>query len=261
MSNTGFLSFAKNCALNAGEIIREGFHQAKKIDFKGIGDPVTEFDRRSEELIVGAIRKEYPGHGVLGEEATDIKTGSGIRWIIDPLDGTVNFTHSIPLIAISIAVEVEGKIKAGVIYNPILNDMYEASEGNGAFHNGQPVRVSEISDPEKALVITGFPYKRDRVDEIMKPMRTFVEKYEAFRRLGSAAIDMAYIACGMGEVFYEEELKPWDTAAGSLIVTESGGIVSDYYGGGYSPENSTILAANPSIYYKALEIMKKVAKP
>ena len=256
-----FLLFAKKCALDAGEIIRGGFHHAKKIDFKGIGDPVTEYDCRSEEMIVGAIRREFPGHGVLGEESTDIKSGSGIRWIIDPLDGTVNFTHRIPLIAISIAVEAEGKIAAGVIYNPILNDMYEASAGNGAFHNGEPIRVSEISDPEKSLVITGFPYKRNRVDEVMKPMRTFIEKFEAFRRPGSAAIDLAYIACGMGEGFYEEGLKPWDTAAGSLIVTEAGGIVSDYYGAAYSPDNPTILACNPAIYTQALEITNKVKKP
>ena len=261
MSVMSYLTAAKKCALKAGEIIREGFHRTKTIEYKGMGDPVTEYDRRSEDLIVGIIRERFPDHAILAEESTDLKSGSGIRWIIDPLDGTVNFTHSIPLIAISIGVEVDGKVEAGVIYNPILNDLYEASGGHGAYYNGRRIKVSEIDTPAKSLIITGFPYRRDRIEEVISPMRVFVEKYEAFRRLGSAAVDLAYIAAGKGEAFYEEGLKPWDTAAGSVIVREAGGIVTDFYGNDYRPESKTILACNPAIHPMMLEVLKNIPEP
>lgn len=261
MSEMRYLSLAKRCALKAGEILREGFNRPKHIEYKGMGDPVTEFDRRSEDLIVGMIRERFPDHAILAEESTDVKSSSGVRWIIDPLDGTVNFTHSVPLIAVSIAAEVDGRITAGVIYNPILNDLYEAAEGHGAYHNGRRIRVSAIDTPAKSLVITGFPYRRDRVEEVISPMRLFIEKYEAFRRLGSAAVDMAYIAAGKGEGFYEEGLKPWDTAAGCVIVREAGGIVTDFYGNEYRPENRTILACNPAIHPLMMEVLKNVPEP
>lgn len=255
------------CALSAvkagGEILRDGFKRKKVISLKGFADPVTQFDKASEEAIVNVIQNRFPDHSILTEEELSTESQSGqVKWIVDPLDGTVNFTHSIPLICVSIGVEVEGEIVVGVIYNPIIGELFHAVRGKGAYLNGEKIHVTDTSDPAHIMVVTGFPYEREgRVDEVLKPMKMIIKDYEGFRRLGSAAIDMAYVACGRCDVFYEENLKPWDTAAGTIIVREAGGTVTDYYGEDYSVYGKTILASNGKIHRPFIRLLKDVNPP
>ncbi len=254
-----FLNTAIEASVKASEIIKEGFRKEKTFALKASFDPVTEYDKKSEEVIKDFILKKYPKSMFVGEER-GIEGEGEVKWIIDPIDGTVNFLHGLPFVAIVIGVEVEGEIVAGVINNPILGEVYYASKGDGAYKNNSRIYVSKISSPENALVVTGFPYKRQgRIEELLKPLRVFLAEYQGFRRLGSAALDLAYVASGVFEVFYEENLKPWDTSAGVIIVKEAGGKVTDYYGNNYNPfESKTILATNALIHERILEIVSKI---
>lgn len=250
----------------AGNILREGFYKIleKGVEYKlkGYADPVTEYDKKSEELIINELLKLYPESSFLAEEIGEIHSESSIRWIIDPLDGTVNFIHSIPFIAVSIALEIEGQIVGGVIYNPVLDELYYGILGEGAFFNGKRIFVSNISNPQYSLVVTGFPYHREgRIEELIKPLRKILYEYQGFRRLGSASIDLAYVARGSFEVFYEENLKPWDTSAGKIIVEEAGGKVTDYFGSEFNLYSKTIVASNGVIHNLILDILKEVIPP
>lgn len=263
-----YLELAIAAAHKAGAVIRKGFAQAgsdsQKVSFKGFANPVTKFDHESEEIIAGMIRKKYPGHSILAEEGATSDGSEPVKWIIDPLDGTVNFTHGVPFVCVSIGVEVEGRIVAGVIYNPVLEELYTAISGGGAFLNGKKIRVSAQDDPAKSLVVTGFPYEREgRIGSLTDTLGRVNGKFTGFRRLGSAAMDMAYLACGRFEVFYEENLKPWDTAAGKVLLEEAGAIVTDYSGKPYSVYGKTILATNgqKTIRDEMLEILKHVQPP
>ncbi len=259
-----FLETAVNVSLKAGEVLKEGFYKNFErnlnYELKGFADPVTEYDRKSEEIIVEVLSSKFPSSAFLAEESGEVGTKSNsLRWIIDPLDGTVNFIHSIPYIAISIALEIEGEITIGVIYNPIINEIFTAIKGEGSYMNNKRIRVSNISEPGNALIVTGFPYKREgRVNELLKPLKTFIKDYQGFRRLGAASIDLAYVARGSFEAFYEENLKPWDTAAGKLIVEEAGGKITDYYGNEFSIYSKSIVASNGAIHNYILEALKDV---
>jgi myo-inositol-1(or 4)-monophosphatase len=256
-----FLKLAFSCAENAGKIIKKGFYREKRIELKSFANPVTETDKAAEKRIVEMILKRFPGHSILTEEALS-KEGSEIKWIIDPLDGTVNFTHQIPFVAVSIGIEIEGKIVAGVIYNPILEETYFASSGNGAFLNKRQIFVSKTTEPAKSLLVTGFPYEREgRIEFLIAPIREINKNYTGFRRLGSAAMDMAFVARGSFEGFYEENLKPWDTAAGKILIEEAGGRISDYYGGNYSVYKKTILASNGLIHENMFSFLKGIPEP
>lgn len=250
----------------AGSILREGFYRIleKGIEYelKGYADPVTEYDKKCESIIVNELQKLYPESSFLAEEMGEISSESSIRWIIDPLDGTVNFIHSIPFVAVSIGLEVEGNIVGGVIYNPILDELYYGILGEGAFMNGKRIFVSNVSLPQHSLVVTGFPYHREgRIEELIKPLRKILYEYQGFRRLGSACMDLVYVARGSFEVFYEENLKPWDTAAGKIIVEEAGGRVTDYFGGEFTINSRTIVASNGVIHNLILDILKNVIPP
>lgn len=257
-----YLNAAVKAALAAGSIVRKGFLAEKTIEFKGFADPVTQFDRASEEVAVSSLLRRFPSHSILTEENLSREADSGFRWIIDPLDGTVNFTHRIPFVSVSIALELEGAIAIGVIYNPILDELYTAIRGAGAFLNKKPILVTREASIGKSMIATGFPYEREgRIGELMKPMPVFLRDYQGYRRLGSATMDLAYLARGSFEGFYEENLKPWDTAAGVLLTEEAGGRVTDYYGKPYSVHSKTILATNGLIHEAMAEMLKDVISP
>lgn len=256
------LNFAKDCVIKSGKIIKKGFFASKHVDYKGFGNPVTEYDKASERFIVSRIKKNYSDFSILTEEGLSVHKDSKSKWIIDPLDGTVNFAHCIPFVAVSIALEVEGKILLGVVYNPILDELYYATKEQGAFFNEKKIMVSSISDTSKALLVTGFPYERKgRIEYLLSPIREIYKKFTGFRRLGSAAIDMCYVARGSFEGFYEENLKPWDTAAGKIIVEEAGGKISDYSGNEYNIYKKTIVASNGVIHSSILKILKDIPDP
>lgn len=232
------------------------------LDFKitnkeGINNLVTEVDHASEDAIIKVIKKHFPYHHILSEEAGDLIQDSEYKWIIDPIDGTVNFAHRIPLCCISIAVEHKGQMAAAAIYNPFLNELFLAERGKGATLNDKPISVSLKQQVEKACLVTGFPYTY--LDEPNGPLQVFerfIRRGIPVRRLGSAAIDLAWVACGRFDGFYEHKLEAWDSAAGFLIVEEAGGKVTDLKGNLYSPYQPGIIASNGIIHDELVDWVK-----
>ena len=243
-------------AQEAGEILTGLFGNLKTINKKGEIDLVTEADIRSEKAILKVIRENFPDDGFLTEESGEIDNNSDRLWMIDPLDGTTNYAHSFPFFAVSIALQVKGDIVAGQVFNPVLNEHFEAVMDQGAFLNGRSIQVSQIKTLKDSLLATGFPYtihkNHNRVIDIFVRMITSAQ---GVRRPGAAAIDLCYVAAGRFDGFWEQGLNPWDTAAGSLIVKEAGGILSDYKGEEYSPFKKTIIAANPHIFKGMLSLL------
>lgn len=217
---------------------------------KGPIDLVTEADVASEKNIITAIRSRFPDHDILAEESGLNKSAdSQYRWIVDPLDGTTNFAHQIPFFAVSIAFAAADEILVGLVLNPATGDLFTAIRGQGARLNNQPIRVSEEKNLGDCLLATGFPYDvKDRLDPVMERLRRCVAAARGIRRLGSAALDLCYVACGRFAGFWEENLKPWDTAAGWLIAEEAGAWVTDFSGQAYGLDKSQILAASPPIH-------------
>jgi myo-inositol-1(or 4)-monophosphatase len=242
----------RQAALAAGAVMRRNYSKPHQVTMKGVIDPVTETDYECQEIIIGMISQAFPDHGFLAEEKGGeggVGAPSGYRWIIDPLDGTVNFAHGFPLFCVSIACEADGILKYGVIYEPLRDELFEASRGAGASLNGRPIRVSETARLTQALVATGFPYDiRERVPETMGRLGRMLAHTQGARRGGSAALDLGYVACGRVDGFYEENLKPWDTAAGCLIVTEAGGKITTFDGGDYDLYSPNILASNGMLH-------------
>lgn len=217
----------QNAVLKAGEVIREQWSQPKDIRHKGRIDLVTQTDLQVEDLLKTELQAVLPAADFLAEESARDLTPGRLTWVIDPLDGTTNFAHSIPLVAVSVALWQQDRIEMGWIYLPILGEMFQASRGQGAFCNDRPIHVSRQTDLEQALIATGFPYSvRERIDEIMPAFAAALSQTRGLRRMGSAAVDLAYTACGRFDGFYELGLKPWDTAAGWLLVEEAGGSVT-----------------------------------
>jgi myo-inositol-1(or 4)-monophosphatase len=254
----------RQAALAAGAAMRLNYLQPHEVTLKGAIDPVTETDLQAQEIIIALIRRHFPDHGFLaeeermGEEAGTGGTGFPAcantslpptktinRWIIDPLDGTVNFAHGFPMFCVSIAFEAEGKLEYGVIYDPLRDELFEAKRGGGAFLNGKPIRVSKTDRLDRALLATGFPYDiRERLPETMARLGRLLGAVQGVRRAGSAALDMCYVACGRFDGFWEENLKPWDTAAGLLIIEEAGGRITNFSGGDYDIYSPNIVASN-----------------
>jgi myo-inositol-1(or 4)-monophosphatase len=258
----GFLDFALLLAGKAGEIIKKGFSADKKVVFKSFANPVTDFDKASEELITGMIEKNFPSHSILTEEELSRRKNSDIKWIIDPLDGTVNFIHRIPFIGISIGIEIEGEIIAGVVYNPVLEEWYWALKGGGAFFNRKEIHVSAVSERESALIATGFPYETgDHVDSLLMTLSLITNNFNGFRRIGSASLDLCYVARGSFDGFYQEKLNPWDTAAGKIIVQEAGGVLSNYAGEKFDIYGKTMVADNGIIHNSILDVIKVMRLP
>lgn len=233
-----------------GKILQHYFNGNLQISSKStVNDLVTEADKQSEKAVMDTIRATFPDHFILSEEAGELSTSSSVKWIIDPLDGTVNFAHGIPICCVSIGVEKDGEMIMGAVYNPFMNEFFFAEKGHGATLNDQPIKVSGKTELAKACLVTGFPYKWEEKDHNpMHIFENFVKKGLPVRRLGSAAIDLCWVACGRFDAFYEGHLNAWDSAAGFLLVQEAGGIVTDYKGQPYSPYQPTILASNGIIH-------------
>lgn len=223
---------------------------------EGVNNLVTEADHASEKAILSVIQKKFPDHQILAEESGKLVQDSTYKWIIDPIDGTVNFAQGIPLNCVSIGIEYEGEIILGAVYNPHLNEFFLAEKGKGATLNEKPIRVSNKTETIKSCLVTGFPYTY--INEPNGPIEVFerfVRKGVSVRRLGSAAIDLCWVACGRLDGFFEQKLEPWDSAAGYLIVEEAGGKVTDFTGQKYSVYQHKILATNGKIHGEMLEVI------
>lgn len=245
-------------AKGAGEILRAGYSQAKDIRHKGTVDLVTQYDHLSEDYLVGEIRRQFPQDAIVTEESGLLGGNGSGRWYIDPLDGTVNFAHGVPLFAVSIAYETAGEIQFGVVYEPLRDECFSAAASRGAWLNGEPIQVSEAPDLIHSLLVTGFPY--DLLDTPNNNLENFVRfsrRSQAVRRLGSAALDLCYVACGRLDGYWEIRLSAWDIAAGSLIVREAGGVMTDLVGDSnvMKPPYS-VLAANPTIHPLMLAVLQ-----
>ncbi len=249
------LLFAKMAALAAGRLQREHFEKKIKIQHKGEIDLVTEIDIQSEELIIESL--SATGIPVLGEEIAKTRP-EGVYWLVDPLDGTTNYAHGFPWFVVSIALMKEREPIVGVVYHVMLDELFWAERRKGAFLNGRRIHVSKTSKLGQALLATGFPYNvHEAPENVVKPFYKFLVRAQGIRRAGAAALDLAYIACGRFDGFWEPLLKPWDTAAGIILVTEAGGMVTDFLGQKYDPFVPHILASNGLIHEEMIAITSR----
>ncbi len=288
------IQLGRRAALAAGAVLRQNYHTPHHITLKSAIDPVTESDLQSQEIIIALIRQAFPDHGFLAEESGVGQGGEGqelsppprslpqspegsaggavgrpvasgpwpspqpqpCRWIIDPLDGTVNYAHGFPMFCVSIAFEAKGCLEYGVVYDPLRDELFEARAGGGAWLNSRPIGVSTTDRLERALLATGFPYDiRKRLPQTMARLGRVIARSQGVRRAGSAALDMCYVACGRFDGFWEENLKPWDTAAGVLIVAEAKGQVSTFDGAPFELTSPNIAASNGSLHGAILEAL------
>lgn len=251
------LTAAKEAALQAGALLKEGFGTSFEISLKdGHHNLVTTYDHLAESAISKAILKQFPTHGFIGEESGQQKAGE-ILWIVDPLDGTVNFAHNIPMFSVSIAAYSQGKIIVGVVYQPMTDELFWAESGNGAFLNDTPIRVSAKTRLDDAFLATGFPYNvKENPLHCIETFNRLTLRGIPIRRFGSAAIDLAYVAAGRFDGYWEVSLQPWDLAAGLLLVQEAGGIVTRYDGSVCKClEAGPVLAANHHIHNQLKEML------
>jgi myo-inositol-1(or 4)-monophosphatase len=252
------LNFAIEMAHDAGRILVERMSRSLQVSNKGEIDLVTEADLAAEQLIIERIRSYYPRHAVLAEESGASAEGqSEWRWIIDPLDGTTNYAHGYPCFCVSIALERVGVLELGVIYDPSREELFAALRGDGATLNGRPIRVSEVSQMNRAMLCTGFPYDVRERNDFARNFANFIMKAQAVRRDGSAALDLAYVACGRFDGFWEEGLRPWDVAAGVLLVQEAGGRSSHYDGTPFDIYTPPIIASNGLIHEDMMRVLQK----
>ena len=245
------LNIAVRAARNAGDIIVRHSHRIDELTIasKEPNDYVSEVDRQAEDEIIAVIRKAYPGHGILAEESGQHGRGDEFLWIIDPLDGTTNFLHGFPQFAVSIALQHRGRLDQAVIYDPMRQELFTASRGGGAFLDNRRIRVSKQTSLKGALLGTGFPYKdQRRLGAYLDMFKALIADSAGIRRPGSAALDLAYVAAGRFDGFWEIGLHPWDMAAGVLLVREAGGLVGDFAGGHDFMKNGNIVAAAPKLF-------------
>ena len=243
----------KSAAKEAGEFIKENSDNFGSAQFKGRVDMVTKVDLGAEKIILDKIHENYPEHSIITEESDNIDAFSDYRWIIDPLDGTTNFVHSFPFFCVSIGLEYKGEIVMGVVFNPMLDEFFFAEKGNGAFLNDKSIHVSKNDTLNRTILATGFPYViSDKFDRNMELFSKIYRQTQGVRRAGSAAIDLCYVACGRFDGFWEFELNPWDVAAGSIIVEEAGGKITDFQGGNNFIYGREIMATNGLIHEELL---------
>lgn len=252
------LNFAIETARDAGRLLLEKFGRELHVSKKGDINLVTEADLASEALIVERIRSHFPKHAILAEESGEavIDGHSQLKWIIDPLDGTTNYAHGYPCFCVTIALEHEGEILIGVTYDPTRNELFAAERGRGASLNNKPIRVSPTEHLGDALMVTGFPYDLKRREDFARHLTEFLLNARGVRRDGSAAIDMAYVACGRFDGFWEEGLNPWDMAAGVLLIEEAGGQISRYDGSKFSIYSPPIVVSNGLIHSQMLNVLR-----
>lgn len=252
------LNFAIETARMAGGLLLEKFGKKLNVSMKGDINLVTEADLASEKLIIDRIRSHYPQHSILAEESGEAVIIGGTnkwKWIIDPLDGTTNFAHGYPCFCVTLALENEGQIVIGVTYDPTRNELFSAEKGQGASLNNKPIRVSAAQKLADALIVTGFPYDFKQRENFARHLTTFLLQSRGVRRDGSAAIDMAYVACGRFDGFWEEGLNPWDVAAGLLLIEEAGGRVSYYDNSPFSIYAPPICASNGTIHDEMIAVL------
>lgn len=251
------LNFAIETAREAGQLLLEKFGRKLNVSKKGDINLVTEADIASEKLIIERIRSYYPKHSILAEEsgAAVLDGASEWKWIIDPLDGTTNFAHGYPCWCVTLALEHNGEIVLGVTFDPTRNELFAAERGHGATLNNKPILVSNTESIADALIVTGFPYDFKQKENFARHLTQFLLSSRGVRRDGSAAIDMAYIACGRFDGFWEEGLNPWDVAAGMLLIEEAGGNVTYYDGSKFSIYTPPICASNGLIHGEMLKIL------
>jgi myo-inositol-1(or 4)-monophosphatase len=248
-------------ARQAGEILSKNFGQQLRVDYKGLIDMVSEADRLSEQLLLGTIRKGFPADMIVSEESGELSGDAERAWYIDPLDGTVNYVHGIPIYAVSLAYAEYGKLRLGVVFDPSHDECFSAELGKGAFLNGQPIHPASAQDLDHALLVTGFPYDiRTNPNNNLENYAHFALHSQGVRRLGSAALDLCYVACGRFDGFWELEIKAWDIAAGALIAREAGAAVTRASGGAdILAEPQSILAANQVLHPLILRELRNVA--
>ncbi len=241
------LTVAEESALRAGRVLAERFEEKRTVEYKSRIDLVTDADRASEAELIEYVRSRFPDHTILSEEC-GLRSGVGVRWLIDPLDGTTNYSHRVPHFCVSVAVEGSEGLLAGAIYDPLRNELFSAARGQGATLNGKPLRVSSVGNLERALLCTGFPYDvREHPEVPLGLFNRLIRQAQAVRRIGSAALDLAYVAAGRFDGFFEFGLKPWDIAAGALLVMEAGGTVKRIDGKPLDLTIGDLLACCPGI--------------
>ena len=259
-----YLNTAVKAARRAGDIIIRGLarFEGMEASSKGLNDYVTSTDHAAEAAIIETLQTAYPHHGFLAEESGATKGSSDITWIIDPLDGTTNFIHGFPQFCVSIACQMEGRLEHAVIYDPMRQEIFTATRGDGAYLENKRLRVSKQRTLEGALIGTGFPYHENLqlLDPYMAMMKAVMQKAAGLRRPGSAALDLAYVAAGRTDGFWEIGLKAWDTAAGCLLIREAGGLIATLDGGEYR-QNGNIVAGTPRVFNELLETLAPFLTP
>jgi myo-inositol-1(or 4)-monophosphatase len=253
-----YMTVAVAAAQQAGKIIVDAYQTDFRVDYKegALTNLVTEVDRRSEAAIVEIISAAFPDHRILAEEGGEGSTrNSPYRWLVDPLDGTTNFAHGFPAFCVSIGLEKNGRIVLGVVYDPLHRELFEAEIGKGAYLNGRQIRVSQTATLDKALLVTGFAYDRETRRRNVDHFARFVLGAQGVRRTGTAAIDLCYVASSRIDGFWELNLHPWDIAAGSLVVTEAGGRISDFRGNAFSIDGNETLASNGLVHQAMVDVL------
>jgi myo-inositol-1(or 4)-monophosphatase len=259
---------AVEAARRGGEIVRAAARQAAplRIDEKSAKDFVTEVDTASEKTILEYLAETFPEHGVLAEEsATGWEAPRGYQWVVDPLDGTTNFIHGFPVYGVSVGLRLDGRVVAGAVYDPSREEMFRAARGRGATLDGKPLRASEASSMEAALLVTGFPFREHgRTSAYVETLEALMRATSGIRRPGAASLDMASVACGRMDGFFEVGLSPWDLAAGLLLVEEAGGVVTDLFGEPRVLETGDVVAAGPALHpalLAAMEPLRRATRP
>lgn len=255
---TSLLDSAKEIAREAGALLHNYYERRVTFELKGEFDLVTEADRASEKLVVERLRSRYPAHGIVAEEGGGHSGTSEYRWYVDPLDGTTNFAHGFPMFNVTLAVERSGELVAGAIYDPLRDEMFAAEKGGGAYLNNHRIHVSKTARLQDCLVATGFPSRKRHLSVNVHFYHQLAMATHGVRRGGSAAIDLAYVACGRLEGFWEFGLNPWDMAAGVLLVAEAGGTVSDMNGADHNLRSPHLLADNTAIHSEILGLFEEV---
>jgi myo-inositol-1(or 4)-monophosphatase len=255
----GYLETAVEIAREAGALLANYFERRVAFELKGDFDLVTEADRASEKLVVERLRTHFPAHGIVAEEGGGHQGASEFRWFVDPLDGTTNFAHSFPMFNVTLGLERAGEMIAGVVYDPVRQDLFTAERGAGAWLNNRRIRVSQARRLEDSLASTGFPSRKRHQNVNIHFYHQMAMGSHGVRRTGSAALDLAYVACGRLDLFWEFGLKPWDMAAGTLLVREAGGTTSDMTGGAHSvTESAHLLADNGLLHPQVLELFGEI---
>ena len=251
------LDTAVQAAREAGSVLHQGLGRARQVNHKGFRDLVTELDLASQKKVIEIITGAFPEHRIIAEEGSRELDLSGPVWIVDPLDGTTNFVHGLPIYGVSICLAIDGRPKAGVVFDPEREELFAACAGKGAFLNSNPIRVSDVEELSQALVVTGFAYDLEKsLDRDLAWFSRMLTHTQGVRRLGSAALDLAYVACGRMDSFWEHGLHAWDMAAGVLLVQEAGGEVTDLGGGTFDLLSGRVLAGGKGIQDQMVEVLK-----